>query len=155
MTGLLLLLNADPRPLDHGLLVVLGALVFMVILAHRYWRKTIRLEDELETTTKDLAFHYGRYRRAWRALQQTAALAERVTGLVTEATPGWERAGFPAKGEVIHRGESAAQAAWSAISAPGADGSVSPAFVFRLGGRSFRATPLAEESLGLVLVEPE
>ena len=155
MSALILLLATDPRPLDRGLLAVLVALVFAAILAHRYWRKTIRLEDELGTTKKDLTFHYGRYRRAWRALQQTAALAERVTGLVTEATPGWEGAGLPAKGELIHRGEPAALGAWSAIPAPGADGSASPAFVFRLGDRSFKATPLAEESLGLVLVEPE
>jgi hypothetical protein len=147
--------DAGSRPFDRGLLVVLAALLFAAILAHRYWRRTIRLEDELETAKKDLTFHYGRYRRAWRALQKPAALAERVTGLVTEATPGWEAAGFPAKGRMIHGGESAAEAIWSAIPAPGADGTVSPAFSFQLGARSFKATPLAEESLGLVLVEPE
>ena len=156
MTGLpLLLLDAESRPFDRGLLVLLAALLFAAILAHRFWRRTIRLEDELETTKKDLTFHYGRYRRAWRTMQGSAALAERVTGLVTEATPGWEAAGFPAKGRMIHGGEDEAQTAWSAIPAPGADGSVSPAFSFRLGGRSFKATPLAEESLGLVLIEPE
>lgn len=160
MTGLPLLLpllqtDTDARPFDRGLLVVVAALLFAAILAHRYWRKTIRLEDELETTKKDLTFHYGRYRRAWRAMEGQAALAERVTGLVTEATPGWEGAGFPAKGRMIHGGEAAAQTAWSAIPAPGADGTVSPAFTFHLGGRAFKATPLAEESLGLVLVEPE
>jgi len=74
---------------------------------------------------------------------------------VTEATPGWEAAGFPAKGRMIHDGEAAAQTAWSAVPAPGADGSVAPAFSFQVGGRAFKATPLAEESLGLVLVEPE
>ncbi|HET6331290.1 MAG TPA: hypothetical protein VFF76_10940 [Holophagaceae bacterium] len=156
MTGLpLLLLDAESRPFDRGLLVLLAALVFTAILAHRYWRRTIRLEDELETAKKDLTFHYGRYRRAWRTLRKPAALAERVTGLVTEATPGWEAAGFPAKGQTIHRGEADALAAWSAIPAPGADGSVSPAFSLSLGGRAFTATPLAEESLGLLLIEPE
>jgi len=156
MTGLpLLLLDAESRPFDRGLLVLLAALLFAAVLAHRFWRRTIRLEDELETAKKDLTFHYGRYRRAWRGLDQPAALAERVTGLVTEATPGWEAAGFPAKGRMIHGGEAAAQTAWSAIPAPGADGSVSAAFSFQLGGRSFKATPLAEESLGLVLIEPE
>ena len=157
MNGLLSLLQTDTasRPFDRGLLVLLVALLFAAILAHRFWRRTIRLEDELETTKKDLTFHYGRYRRAWRGLGQPAALAERVTGLVTEATPGWEAAGFPAKGRMIHGGEAAAQNAWSVIPAPGADGTVSPAFSFTLGGRSFKATPLAEESLGLVLIEPE
>lgn len=157
MNGLLALLQTDTasRPFDRGLLVLIAALVFAAILAHRYWRRTIRLEDELETAKKDLTFHFGRYRRAWRGLDQPAALAERVTGLVTEATPGWEAAGFPAKGRMIHGGEEEAQTVWSAIPAPGADGSVSPAFSFRLGGRAFKATPLAEESLGLVLVEPE
>jgi hypothetical protein len=150
-----LILDAGSRPFDRGLLVLLAALVFAAILAHRFWRRTIRLEDELETTKKDLTFHYGRYRRAWRTLDQRAALAERVTGLVTEATPGWEAAGFPAKGRMIHDGEAAAQTAWSAVPAPGADGSVAPAFSFQVGGRAFKATPLAEESLGLVLVEPE
>lgn len=147
-------IDAGSRPFDRGLLAVVAGLLFAAILAHRYWRKTIRLEDELETAKKDLTFHYGRYRRAWRTMRGPAALAERVTGLVTEATPGWEAAGFPAKGRMIHGGEDAAQAAWSAIGAPGADGSVSPAFSFQMGGRSFKATPLAEESLGLVLVEP-
>lgn len=151
----LMLLDDSSRPFDRGLLVVLVTLLFTAILAHRYWRRTIRLEDELETTRKDLTFHLGRYRRAWRTLQQTAALVERATGLVTEATPGWEAAGFPAMGGVIHRGESPAMAAWSAIPAPAADGRVGPAFVLQIGGRSFRATPLGEESLGLVLVEPE
>lgn len=156
MTGLpLLLLDADAHPLDRGLLVVLAGLLFAAVLAHRYWRRTIRLEDELDTTKKDLAFHMGRYRRAWRLLQEPAALAERVTGLVTEATPGWEAAGFPVKGRMVHGGEAAAQTTWSAIPAPGADGTVSPAFTFQLGGRTFKATPLMEESLGLVLVEPE
>lgn len=151
----LLLPAAPSRSFDGGLLAVLAALVFSAVLAHRYWRKTIRLEDELESVTRDLAFHYGRYRRAWRTLQGSAALAERGSGFVTEATPGWEAAGLPAKGALIHRGEAPALAAWSAIPAPGADGRVSPPFLFQEGGRSFRATPLAEESLGLVLIEPE
>ena len=158
MNPLLLLLQAPEtaaRPMDRGLLVILVALVFTAILAHRFWRKTIRLEDELSTTTKDLTFHLGRYRRAWRTLQKPAAMAERMTGLVTEATPGWEAAGLPAKGQAIHGGEAAAQTTWSAIPAPGADGSVSTPFSFPLGGRVFRATPLGEESLGLILVEPE
>lgn len=158
MTGLSFLL-LDPtsggRPLDRGLLVLVLALIFAAILAHRFWRRTIRLEDELARTTQDLTFHLGRYRRAWRGLQAQAALAERGTGLVTEATPGWEAAGLPAKGELVHRGEAGAQAAWSAIPAPTAEGAPAPAFRFELGGRRLRATPLAEESLGLVLIEPE
>lgn len=150
----LLLLDAAARPFDRGLLVVVIALIFTAILAHRFWRKTIRLEDELETTRKDLTFHYGRYRRAWRTMRGAAALAERVTGLVTEATPGWEALGLPAKGAVIHGGEAEAQAAWSAIPAPATDGAVGAAFTFSVGGRTLKATPLAEESLGLLLVEP-
>lgn len=131
MSGLSFLL-LDPtgpaagRPLDRGLLVLVLALIFAAILAHRFWRRTIRLEDELARTTQDLTFHLGRYRRAWRGLGAQAALAERGTGLVTEATPGWEAAGLPAKGEPIHRGEAGAQAAWSAIPAPTAEGAVAP-----------------------------
>ncbi len=151
----LLLLDADARPLDRGLLVILLALIFAAILAHRFWRKTIRLEDELARTKMDLTFHLGRYRRAWRTMSGEAALAERVTGLVTEATPGWEGAGFPAKGASIHGGEAEAQSRWSAIPAPTAEGSVGAAFTFSVGGRVLKATPLAEESLGLLLVEPE
>lgn len=143
------------RPFDRGLFVLVLALIFTAVVAHRFWRRTIRLEDELAATKKDLAFHLGRYRRAWRGLAQPAALAERSTGFVTEATPGWEAAGFPAKGAVIHRGDATAQAAWTAVPAPAADGRVAPPFTFELGGRRFKATPLAEESLGLVLVEPE
>ena len=144
-----------PRSVDGGLLVILAALLFAAILAHRYWRKSIRLEDELARTKMDLTFHLGRYRRAWRGLGQRAALVERGTGLVTEATPGWEAAGLPAKGEVLHRGEAAAGAVWSAIPAPTAEGAVGAPRTFELGGRPFKATPLAEEALGLVLVEPE
>ena len=157
MTGLPFLLQAPDasRPFDRGLFVLVLALIFAAILAHRFWRRTIRLEDELAVTTKDLNFHLGRYRRAWRALALPAALAERGTGLVSEATPGWEAAGLPAKGSAIHRGETGAQAAWSAIPAPGSDGTVGAPITFELGGRRFKATPLAEEALGLVLVEPE
>lgn len=150
----LLFLDAGARPFDRGLLVILLALIFAAILAHRFWRKTIRLEDELGTTKKDLTFHLGRYRRAWRTMRGPAALAERVTGLVTEATPGWEAAGLPVKGAVIHGGEPAAQSAWAAIPAPAADGAVGAAFTFMVGGRTLKATPLDEESLGLVLLEP-
>ncbi|HTL99466.1 MAG TPA: hypothetical protein VL181_11750 [Holophagaceae bacterium] len=157
MTGLRFLIQTPDaaRSFDGGLLAVVAALLFAAVLAHRYWRKAIRLEDELATTKKDLTFHYGRYRRAWRTTRQRAALVERVTGFVTEATPGWEEGGLPAKGSAIHRGDEAAQEAWSAIPAPGSDGSVGAPFTFHLGGRAFKATPLAEESLGLVLVEPE
>ena len=156
MTGLPFLLQAPDaaRPFDRGLFVLVLALIFAAILAHRFWRRTIRLEDELATMKKDLTFHLGRYRRAWRGLGQRAALVERGTGLVTEATPGWEAAGLPAKGETIHRGEAAAQAAWSAIPAPTAEGVVGAPMAFELGGRLFKATPLADEALGLVLVEP-
>ena len=157
MIGLPFLLQAPDaaRPFDRGLFVLVLALIFAAILAHRFWRKTVRLEDELAATKKDLSFHLGRYRRAWRVLGQQAALAERGTGLVSEATPGWEAAGLPAKGAAIHRGEAAAQAAWSALPAPGSDGTVGAPITFELGGRRFKATPLAEEALGLVLVEPE
>lgn len=151
----LLLLAASDRPLDRGLLVVILALIFAAILAHRFWRKTIRLEDELARTKMDLTFHLGRYRRAWRTMEGPAALAERVTGLVTEATPGWESAGLPAKGTVIHGGEAEAQAAWSALPAPATDGTVGGPIAFTVGGHTLKATPLGEESLGLLLVEPE
>ena len=155
MTGLCLLQAPDAaRPFDRGLFVLVLALIFAAVLAHRFWRRSIRLEDELATTKKDLNFHLGRYRRAWRGLAQPAALAERTTGFVTEATPGWEAKGFPAKGAAIHGGEAGAQAVWSAIPAPAADGTVAAPFIFEVRGRAFKATPLAEEALGLVLVEP-
>jgi len=156
MSGLPFLLQTPDaaRPFDRGLFVLVLALIFAAILAHRFWRRSIRLEDELAAAKKDLAFHLGRYRRAWRALGQTAALVERGTGFVTEATPGWEAKGLPPKGAAIHGGDASAQAAWSSIPAPGADGSVGSPIVFELGGRAFKATPLPEEALGLVLVEP-
>ena len=157
MPSLTLLLQTPEaaRPFDRGLLVLVLALIFTAVVAHRFWRRCIRLEDELAVTKKDQAFHLGRYRRAWRGLAQPAALAERATGFVTEATPGWEAAGLPAKGAVLCGGDAGAQAAWAAIPAPAEDGRVAPPFAFELGGRRFKATPLAEESLGLVLVEPE
>lgn len=156
MDSLTLLLQAPDaaRPFDRGLFVIVVSLIFVAILAHRFWRKSLRLEVELAEAKKDLSFHLGRYRRAWRALGQSAALAERSTGFVTEATPGWEAAGFPAKGTAIHGGDAAAQAVWAAIPAPMADGSVAASFLFELHGTRFKATPLMEESLGLVLVEP-
>ena len=157
MTGLPLLLQAPDaaRPFDRGLFVLVLALIFAAVLAHRFWRRTIRLEDELAATQKDLTFYLGRYRSAWRALGGQAALVERGTGLVTEATPGWEAGGLPAKGAAIHRGETAALAAWTSIPAPAADGSVGAPIAFELGGRRFKGTPLTGEALGLVLVEPE
>ncbi|MBS1766705.1 MAG: hypothetical protein JST05_04780 [Acidobacteria bacterium] len=156
MDSLTLLLQAPDtaRPFDRGLFVIVVSLIFAAVLAHRFWRKGLRLEVELAEAKKDLSFHLGRYRRAWRALGQSAALAERATGFVTEATPGWEAAGLPPKGAAIHGGDAAAQAAWAAIPAPGGDGSVGAPVFFELGGRRLKATPLTDEALGVVLVEP-
>ncbi len=145
---------AAAQGLDRGFLVVIGALIFCAILAHRYWRAKIRLEDELASTKKDLGFHLGRYQRAWRALRQPAALVDRASALVVEATPGWVALGLPAAGTAIHGGEEHVQAAWTAIPAPGPDGQPRGAVELRVRERELRAQPLEGEGLGLVLVEP-
>ncbi|HJU84219.1 MAG TPA: hypothetical protein VJ600_08405 [Holophagaceae bacterium] len=158
MTGILLQPAAQaPAPAhlqDRGFLVIVGALIFCAILAHRYWRAKIRLEDELVSVRKDLGFHLGRYQRAWRNLQQPAALADRASGLVIEATPGWVALGLPASGAPLHGGDEAVRSAWAAIPAPDADGRAGGARELVVAGRPLRAQPLEGEGLGLVLVEP-
>ena len=154
MTGILLQSAAPAHVQDRGFLVIVGALIFCAILAHRYWRAKIRLEDELVSVRKDLGFHLGRYQRAWRGLQLPAALADRATGLVVEATPGWAALGLPAAGATLPGGETEAKAAWAAIPAPDAEGRVAGAVDLNVAGRALRAQPLAGEALGLVLVEP-
>ncbi|HJW09121.1 MAG TPA: hypothetical protein VJ483_05755 [Holophagaceae bacterium] len=154
MSAPLVPFSSAPHPMDRGFLTLVGALIFCAILAHRYWRAKIRLEDELAATKKDLGFHLGRYQRAWRAQHQPAALVDRASALVVEATPGWLALGLPAPGSAVHDGEEGALAAWAAIPAPGADGHARAALEMEVRSRGLRAQPLEAEGLGLVLVEP-
>ena len=71
------------RTPDTGLLVILAALFFTAILAHRLWRGKIRAEDELTAFQKDLAFSMGRYRVGFRKLQSIAAVKNNLTKIRT------------------------------------------------------------------------
>lgn len=141
------------RPVDTGFLIVLGALVFTAILAHRLWRGKIRAEDELTAFQKDAAFSMGRYRAGFRKLRSAAAFIDRATGLVVECSPGWLSAGLAEAGRKVWGEDSAAESAWVSIPPPDAEGRVGEAVRFVLGGRSFLAEPLEGESLGIVLVQ--
>lgn len=133
---------------DWGFVAVVAGLVFAAIQAHRFWRQTIRLEDQIEALKKDQAFTYEKYRSAFKAFRGAAALVERGSGLVTEATPGWEAAGLPAVGRrLAAEGE-------ALLPAPGPDGTVGAPAMLDLGGRPFEAAPLGGASLGLLLVQP-
>ncbi len=141
------------RP-DWGFVAVVIGLVFAAIQAHRFWRQTIRLEDQLVAMKKDQAFTYEQYRDAFKALRGPAALVERGTSLVTQATPGWVAEGMPAIGSRLAQGDEGLREAWSALPAPAADGTVSTPVQVVLGGRSLEVVPLAGASLGLLLVQP-
>ncbi len=141
------------RPTDTGFLIVLGALIFTAILAHRLWRGKIRAEDERAALQKDAAFSLGRYRMGFRKLKSIAAFVDRATGLVVECSPGWVSAGFAEAGRKIWGDDAAAESAWKTISAPDAEGHVGGAVRFVLGGRSLEAEPLDGTSLGIVLVQ--
>jgi len=142
-----------PQHLDRGLLVLVAALFLASILAHRHWRARIRLEDELAKQARDMAWSLHRFRAAWRHLEAPAAFADRHSGLVVDATPGWAASGLPAAGERLSRGD-AFEAAWSGLVPP--EGEADGASVtLVLEGRAFLVRPLAGASLGLVLVVPQ
>lgn len=141
------------RTPDTGLLVILAALFFTAILAHRLWRGKIKAEDELTAFQKDSAFSTGRYRAGFRRLQAIAAFADRATGLVVEPTPGWLAAGLAEGGRKIWGADSSAEIAWKSIPAPDAENHVGEPVRFVLVGRSFQAEPLDGENLGIVLVQ--
>lgn len=145
--------TAAHRP-DWGFVATAAGLVFAAIQAHRYWRATIRLEDEFAAYRKDTRFTLDRYDQAFRALGQPAAFVDRNSGRVIQVTPGWASAGLPGAGQVLWGGDSALEAAWAAIPAPSAEGAAAAEFVLHLAGRPCRALPLQGDSLGLVLVEP-
>jgi len=151
-----LLLLADPPPwphrVDRGVLLLVAALFLAAILAHRYWRATIRLEDEAGAGRLDLERTLARYRAAFRSSPHPAAFVDRATGLVLEAAPGWEAAGLPAGGTVLFEGDPALEPLWRAIPGPDAAHRPAPAFDLVLRGRPFRAEPLDGASLGIVLV---
>lgn len=144
---------ALPHASDRGTLLVVGALFFVSILAHRLWRGKIRAEDECEALKKDQAFSQGRYRAGFRGMAGAAAFVDRATGLVIEGTPGWRDAGLPEAGKALWQDDAAAEAAWKAIPAPAADGTPAAPTEVSLGGQSLRALPLGGDSLGVVLVE--
>lgn len=141
------------RTADTGLLVVLAALFFTAILAHRLWRGKIKAEDELTAYQKDSAFSMGRYRAGFRSLQSIAAFADRATGLVVEPTPGWVAAGLAEGGRKVWGEDGTVESAWKSIPAPNDENRVGKPVRFVLAGRSFQAEPLEGENLGIVLVQ--
>ena len=141
------------RTTDTGLLVILAALFFTAILAHRLWRGKIRAEDELMAFRKDSGFSMGRYRAGFRSLQSVAAFADRATGLVVEPTPGWLTAGLAEGGRKVWGEDATAESVWKSIPAPDAGNHVGGPVAFVMAGRSFRAEPLDGENLGIVLVQ--
>ena len=153
----MLILVPDPAPpwphrLDHGVLLLVAALFLATVLAHRFWRARIRLEDQLAALERDAARVHERYRLAFRQVGWPLAFVDRATGLVLEAAPGWLAAGLPGAGERIFREDPELEAVWRAIPAP--DGEHRPAdpVELRLQSRTFRAEPLGGASLGVVLV---
>ena len=141
-----------PHRVDRGVLLLVAALFLATILAHRYWRAVIRLEDDLEAQRLDSQRTLERYRVAFRALPYPAAFVDRATGLVMEAAPGWLRQGLPAGGEALFGEDPALEAAWRSIPAPDAEHRAAPAVDLEIGQRAFRAEPLGGASLGVVLV---
>lgn len=143
-----------PHRVDGGIVLLVAALFLVSILAHRYWRAKIRLEDDLEARDRDASRTFDRYRRAFRILPGPAAFVDRISGLVMEATPGWTRQGLPAPGAVLYAEDAVLEEAWRAIPAPDPElGPAAPA-PLGLGGRPFTATCLGGDSLGVVLVAP-
>ncbi len=140
---------------DWGFVAVIAGLVFAAIQAHRFWRQTIRLEDQAEALKKDLAFTLERYREAFRSLTHPVAFVERTSGLVAEASPAWKAQGLPEVGRRIGAGDEALQEAWGALPAPAADGTVAEPLTLRIQGRSFEIRFLTGASLGMILVQPQ
>ena len=143
-----------PYRVDRGVLLLVAALFLASILAHRYWRATIRLEDELEAKGLDLERTLARYQVAFRAMPCPAAFVDRITGLVMEAAPGWVAAGLPPGGAVIFDEDPELEAAWRAIPGPDAEHRPAGPVALTLAGRPFRAEPLGGASLGIILVLP-
>jgi len=150
----LLQLPPWPHKVDGGVLLLVAALFLASVLAHRYWRAKIRLEDELEARDLDARRAFERYREAFRGLTAPAAFADRVSGLVMEATPGWAGQGLPEPGEVVFLEDPALEAAWRAIPAPGPDHLPAGPGPLTLRGRAFTAICLGGASLGVVLLVP-
>jgi hypothetical protein len=140
---------------DWGYIATVAGLVFAAIQAHRYWRATIRLEDEFAAFKKDSGFTLDRYQQAFPHLSQPAAFVDRNSGRVTQATPAWVQAGLPGPGTLFAASDPALEAAWTAIPAPDAEGHQAEGRSLQGGNRRFRALPLGGPSLGLVLVQPE
>jgi len=143
-----------PHHLDGGVLLLVAALFLATVLAHRYWRAKIRLEDELEARERDLVRAQDRYRTAFRALPAAAAFVDRGTGLVMEATPGWIEGGLPEPGEPVYGTDPELEKAWRAIPPPDPGHRPAAPVALWLHERSFTAVPLAGPSLGVVLVVP-
>ena len=145
-------LPAWPHHVDNGVLLLVAALFLVTVLAHRYWRAKIRLEDELQAQKLDAERVLERYRMAFRRLPHPAAFVDRATGLVMEAAPGWGEAGLPEPGEPVYRDDPGLEAAWKAIPAPDPEHRPAAPVRLELRGGAFLAEPLAGPSLGVVLV---
>ena len=144
-----------PHHLDYGVLALVAALFLASVLAHRYWRAQIRLEDQLEAQGRDAERAHARYVEAFRHTPAPVAFVDRVTGLVMEAAPGWLAAGLPAAGEPVFRDDPDLETAWRAIAPPDAEHRAAAPVSLRIRGRAFRAEPLGGPSLGVVLVLAE
>jgi hypothetical protein len=141
-----------PHRVDGGIVLLVAALFLVSVLAHRYWRAKIRLEDDLEAKDREASRAFDRYFRAFRALPEPAAFVDRNSALVMEATPGWTREGLPAPGDVLHAGDPSLEEAWRAIPAPGPAHEPAAPVALALGDRAFTATCLGGDSLGVVLL---
>jgi len=153
----MLILLTDPVPLwphrlDYGVLTLVAALFLATILAHRFWRARIRLEDQLAALARDAERVHERYRLAFRQVGWPLAFVDRATGLVMEAAPGWIAAGLPEAGARIFQDDPELEAAWRAIPAPDAEHRPADPVRLRLQSRAFQAQPLGGASLGVVLV---
>ena len=145
-------LSPWPYRVDRGVLLLVAALFLASILAHRYWRAVIRLEDEGEARRLDAERSLERYRTAFRALPYPAAFVDRATGLVMEAAPGWVKEGLPGAGVEVFAGDPELEAVWRSIPPPDAQHRAAAPLEVALRGRAFRAEPLGGASLGTVLV---
>lgn len=141
-----------PHHVDNGVLLLIAALFLVTILAHRYWRAKIKLEDELAAMELDLRRQFERYRTAFQGSGQVVAFVDRGSALVLETAPGWLQAGLPAAGEPVFLEDSELERAWRAIPPPDADHRPAGPVQLSLRGLPFRAEPLAGPSLGIVLV---
>ena len=144
-----------PHKVDGGVLLLLAGLFLATVLAHRYWRTKIRLEDELEALELETQRKFHRYRAAFRELPGPAAFVDRVTGLVMETTPGWGQAGLPGPGDPLFLDDPRLEEIWRAIPGPGPDHVPAPPVALAVKGRPVLAKPLGEASLGVVLVVPD